>query len=183
MLLLKLFIYLFTSSPNWSAYISWKNELREFDKRSGFFSLGDHFINSHNLSVDSVWMLLGENLSWSLLALKGLMEITTRSASVILLMFHEGSHMLLVFACYSMFNCVKAFWRFGVLGQFYWAFILPWCFTIVGTQYTVFPPPPPPPPFLFSLTCSVWWVPAFWGGSWLGCQELPAIRVVSFPSL
>ena len=62
-----------------------------------FFSLGDPFINSHNLSVDSVWILLGENLSWSLLALKGLMEITTSSASVILLMLHEGSHMLLEF--------------------------------------------------------------------------------------
>ena len=59
--------------------------------------MGDPFINSHNLSVDSVWILLGENLSWSLLALKGLMEITTSSASVILLMLHEGSHMLLEF--------------------------------------------------------------------------------------
>ena len=25
------------------------NELREFDKRSRYFPLGDHFINSHNL--------------------------------------------------------------------------------------------------------------------------------------
>ena len=84
--------------------------------------MGDHFINSHNLSVDSVWILLEENLSWSLLALKGLMEITTSSASVILLMLHEGSHMLLEFCVYRtqcMFNCVKALWRFSVLGQFY----------------------------------------------------------------
>ena len=39
--------------------------------------MGDHFINSQNLSVDSVWILLGENLSWSLLPLKGLMEVST----------------------------------------------------------------------------------------------------------
>ena len=62
------------SSPNWSPYISLKNELREFDKRSRHFFLGDHFINSHNFSVDSVWILLGENWSWSLLGLKGLMD-------------------------------------------------------------------------------------------------------------
>ena len=89
--------YPHTSSPNWSAYIFCKNELREFDKRSRYFFLGDHFINFHNLSVDSVWILLGENLSWSLLALEGLTELTTRSDSVILLMLHEGSHMLLEF--------------------------------------------------------------------------------------
>ena len=50
-----------------------------------------------------------------------LTELTTRSASVILLMLHEGSYMLLEFCVYStqcMFNCVKAFWHFGVLGQF-----------------------------------------------------------------
>ena len=28
---------------------SLKNELREFDERSRFFLIGDHFINSHNL--------------------------------------------------------------------------------------------------------------------------------------
>ena len=64
--------YLHTNSPNWSLYISLKNELREFVKRSRHFYLGDHFINSHNLSVDNVWILLGENWSWSLLGLKGL---------------------------------------------------------------------------------------------------------------
>ena len=37
------------NSPNWSLYISLKNELREFDKRSKYFLFGDHFINSHNL--------------------------------------------------------------------------------------------------------------------------------------
>ena len=41
--------YPHTNSPNCSLYISLKNELREFDKRSKHFLLGDHFINSHNL--------------------------------------------------------------------------------------------------------------------------------------
>ena len=41
--------YPHTNSPNWSLYISLKNELREFDKRSKHFLVGDHFINSHNL--------------------------------------------------------------------------------------------------------------------------------------
>ena len=41
--------YPHTNSPNWSLCISLKNELREFDKRSRHFLLGDHFINSHNL--------------------------------------------------------------------------------------------------------------------------------------
>ena len=34
--------------------------MREFDKRSRHFYLGDHFINSHKLSVDNVQILLGE---------------------------------------------------------------------------------------------------------------------------
>ena len=48
--------------------------MREFDDRSRHFLSGDHFINSHNLSLDSVWILLGENWSWSLLGLKGLKQ-------------------------------------------------------------------------------------------------------------
>ena len=36
------------NSPNWSLCISLKNELREFDKRSSKFLLGDPFINSYN---------------------------------------------------------------------------------------------------------------------------------------
>ena len=39
-----------TISPNWSLYISFKNELREFDKRSNHFFFAVHFIKSHNLS-------------------------------------------------------------------------------------------------------------------------------------
>ena len=37
--------YPHTNSPN----ISFNNKLREFDKRSRHFPLGDHFFNSHNL--------------------------------------------------------------------------------------------------------------------------------------
>ena len=48
-----------------------KNYLREFYNRSRHFFFGDHLINSHDLSPDSVWISLGENWSWSLLGLKG----------------------------------------------------------------------------------------------------------------
>ena len=41
--------YAHTNSPNWSLYISIKNKLREFDKRSKHFPSGDYFINSRNL--------------------------------------------------------------------------------------------------------------------------------------
>ena len=53
--------------------ISLKNEFREFDKRSKQFLSSDHFINSHNLSLDNLWILLGEKWCWSLLGLKGFM--------------------------------------------------------------------------------------------------------------
>ena len=36
--------------------ISLKNEFREFDKRSKQFLSSDHFINSHNLSLDNLMM-------------------------------------------------------------------------------------------------------------------------------
>ena len=35
--------------PNWSVYISLKNQLRELHKRSKHFLFSDHFIISHNL--------------------------------------------------------------------------------------------------------------------------------------
>ena len=38
-----------TNSPNWSLYISIKNKLREFGKRSKHFLLGDYFVNSHDI--------------------------------------------------------------------------------------------------------------------------------------
>ena len=46
--------------PNWSPYISIKNKLREFDKRSKHFPSGDYFISSPNLfscwlCFDIVW--------------------------------------------------------------------------------------------------------------------------------
>ena len=41
--------YLHKNSSNWCPFISLKNELGEFDKRSRHFLFGDQFINSHNL--------------------------------------------------------------------------------------------------------------------------------------
>ena len=66
--------------------------MREFDKRSRHFFLGDHFVNSYNLSVDSVWLLLGENWSWSLLALKGLSRPRANGHNIV------GCYMLCPFA-------------------------------------------------------------------------------------
>ena len=45
-----------TNSPNWSLYISMKNKLREFDKRSKHFPSSDYFFNSHNLFS---WLCIG----------------------------------------------------------------------------------------------------------------------------
>ena len=45
---------------NWSPNISFMNELREFDKRSRHFPLGDHFTNSHNLISWHCVISLGE---------------------------------------------------------------------------------------------------------------------------
>ena len=44
--------------------MSWENLIRDL--------LGDHFINSPNLSLDSVWILLEDNWSWPLLGIKEL---------------------------------------------------------------------------------------------------------------
>ena len=49
--------YWHTNSPNCSPYISWKNQLREFDKRSKHFPWDDPFINS--LYLYWCWSLLG----------------------------------------------------------------------------------------------------------------------------
>ena len=46
-----------------------------FDKRSKHFLYGDHLLILITLSLDNVWILLGENCCWSLLALKGLSAI------------------------------------------------------------------------------------------------------------
>ena len=42
-----------------AAVTSYENTL--FDDRSRHFLSGDHFIHSHYISLDSVWILLGEN--------------------------------------------------------------------------------------------------------------------------
>ena len=60
--LLYLKAYTGTNSPNWSPYISLKNVLREFDKRSRHFLLGDHFINSHHLISCQCMDIVGRKL-------------------------------------------------------------------------------------------------------------------------
>ena len=53
--------------------------------------MGDHFINSHNLSLDSVWILLGENCSWSLLGLKGLRRGYNPTVSQLYIFYKQWS--------------------------------------------------------------------------------------------
>ena len=64
--------YQHTNSPNWSPYISFKNQLREFNNRSRYFLFGDHLLILITVSLDNYWILLGENWCWSLSGLKGL---------------------------------------------------------------------------------------------------------------
>ena len=71
-----IFDYPHTNSPNWSLYISLKNKLREFDKRSKYFFVGDHSINSHTFPPDCLLTLLRENWCRSPLGLKQLIEAT-----------------------------------------------------------------------------------------------------------
>ena len=60
--LLYLKAYTGTNSPNWSPYISLKNVLREFDKRSRHFLLSDHLINSHHLISCQCMDIVGRKL-------------------------------------------------------------------------------------------------------------------------
>ena len=66
--------YQHTNSPNWSLYISLKNELREFDNRSKHSSSMIISLILITLSLDKVCIhvSLGENWCWSPLGLKGL---------------------------------------------------------------------------------------------------------------
>ena len=63
--------YLNTNSPDWYPNISFKNKLWEFKKSSKHFAFSDYSINCHNISLDDVLMLLGENICWSTLGIKG----------------------------------------------------------------------------------------------------------------
>ena len=46
--------------------------MREFNKRSRHFLFGDHLLILITVSLDNLWISLGENCCWSLLGLKGL---------------------------------------------------------------------------------------------------------------
>ena len=52
-----------------------RHKLREFSKRSKHFLFGDHLINSRNYFSWQRMDMLGENLCWSLLGLKGLKRV------------------------------------------------------------------------------------------------------------
>ena len=54
--------YPHTNSLNLPLYITLKNELREFDKRSKHFFLSHHFINSHNLISWQYTDIIGRKL-------------------------------------------------------------------------------------------------------------------------
>ena len=43
--------YSHTNSSYWSPYISWKNWLREFDRRSNHISFGDYFSDPKNVGI------------------------------------------------------------------------------------------------------------------------------------
>ena len=62
--------YPHTNSPNWSPYISLKNYLREFGKRSNIFLFVIILLILIDFAHDSLWILLGENWSWAVLGLK-----------------------------------------------------------------------------------------------------------------
>ena len=59
-------------------------------KRSRHFLLSDHLINSHNLSLDSVWILLREIWSWSLLGLKRVKTIFRHWKCILLSVAKDG---------------------------------------------------------------------------------------------
>ena len=67
-----------TNSPNWSLYISLRNELGEIDKRSEIFLFVIIWLILIDVALDNLWILLGENWCWSLLGLKGLTKYCTR---------------------------------------------------------------------------------------------------------
>lgn len=46
----------------------------ELHKGSKHFLFADHFVNFHNLSLENVWITLGENCCWPLLGLKRVNE-------------------------------------------------------------------------------------------------------------
>ena len=64
--------YLHTNSQDWSPYISFKNYLREFNKRSKIDLFVVNLLILIDFALNNLWISLGENWCWSLLGLKGL---------------------------------------------------------------------------------------------------------------
>ena len=64
-----------TNSPDWSSYIPFKISGENLIKDQSIFSLVIILFILITISLDNVWLLLGENWCWSLLDVKGLSPI------------------------------------------------------------------------------------------------------------
>ena len=64
-----------TNSPDWSSYIPFKISGENLIKDQSIFSLVIILFILITISLDNVWLLLGENWCWSLLDVKGLIPI------------------------------------------------------------------------------------------------------------
>ena len=62
-------------SLHWYPYISFKNNLKEFNRRAKPFPFADHFFILITFSLDYILISLGENWCWSLLGLKGVILV------------------------------------------------------------------------------------------------------------
>ena len=68
--------YPHTNSPDWSSYISLEISWESLIKDQSIFPLVIIWlIILLTISLDNVWILLGENWCWSLLGLKGLIDL------------------------------------------------------------------------------------------------------------
>ena len=87
-----------TNSPNWSPYISLKNELREFDKRSKIFLFKIILSILVDFALDNLWLSVGENWFWTLLGHKGLKE------------------KMKIYWSFSLQTCANHAWNYALLG-------------------------------------------------------------------
>ena len=74
--------YPHTNSPHWYSYISLKISWESLIKDRRIFSLVVIWLILITISLDNVWILLGENWCWSLLGLKGLIHVSVSNVMV-----------------------------------------------------------------------------------------------------
>ena len=101
-----LFDYPHTNSPNWSPYISLKNESREFDKRSKYFLVSDHFIYSHHLFAWLSFDIVRRKLMLVTMGLKWLTEAICTPWVSILCFFDPDVVLVLHPFSYEVNTCV-----------------------------------------------------------------------------